>query len=109
MANLSRGSVVRSLVWVYSAPVLGFWVMVSFIPLAGMLIEGASLTSIIGDLIFLALGFGGLFAGYLLMFAFAQPEMRTKVAGSLRGRVGLLSAYATIWLSGYWLFKYLVV
>lgn len=110
MTNLTHGSVARLFLWVYAAPVLGFWVILSFIPLAGLFIEGSSPVSAIGDAVFLALGFGGLFTLYLAAVFFAAGrDVRTKIYGSLRGRVGLVSVYATLWLVGYWLFKYLIV
>lgn len=110
MTNLTHGSVARLFLWVYAAPVLGYWVILSFIPLAGLLIEGSSSLSVIGDAVFLALGFGGLFTLYLAAVFFAAGrDVRTKIYGSLRGRVGLVSGYATLWLVGYWLFKYLIV
>lgn len=110
MTKLSYGGIARLFLWVYAAPVLGFWVMLSFLPLAGILIDGATPVSIVGDAIFLALGFGGLFTLYLTALFFAAGrDVRTAIYGSLRGRVGLVSGYATIWLVGYWLFKYLVV
>lgn len=110
MTKLSYGGIARLFLWVYAAPVLGFWVMLSFLPLAGILIDGATPVSIVGDAVFLALGFGGLFTLYLAALFFAAGrDVRTAIYGSLRGRVGLVSGYATIWLVGYWLFKYLVV
>lgn len=110
MTTLNHSGVGRLLLWMYAAPVLGFWVMLSFLPLAGVLIDGATPLSIIGDVAFFACGFGGLFSVYLLTVYFAAGrEQRTLVQGVMRGRIGLVSAYATLWLSGYWLFKYLVV
>lgn len=110
MTKLSHGSVAQVFLWVYAAPVVSFWVMLSFLPLAGMLIDGATPVSIIGDAVFLALGFGGLFTLYLTALFFAAGrDVRTRFYGSMRGRIGLVSGYATLWLVGYWLFKYLVV
>lgn len=110
MTTLSHSGVARLFLWMYAAPVLGFWTMLSFLPLAGMLIDGATPLSIIGDVAFFACGFGGLFSLNLLAVYFAAGrEQRTLVLGFMRGRVGLVSAYATLWLVSYWLFKYLVV
>jgi hypothetical protein len=110
MTKLSHGSVAQVFLWVYAAPVVSFWVMLSFLPLAGMLIDGATPLSIIGDVVFFLLGFGGLFSLNLLALYFAAgSEQRTLILGFMRGRVGLVSVYATVWLVGYWLFKYLVV
>jgi len=110
MMSLSHSGVARLFVWMYAVPVLGFWVMLSFLPLAGVLVEGATTLSIIGDGLFFVLGFGGLFSlNVLALFFAAGRDQRTLILGIMRGRVGLVSAYATVWLVGYWLFKYLVV
>ncbi len=110
MTTLSHGGIARLFLWMYAAPVLGFWVMLSFLPLAGVLIDGATTLSIIGDVVFFLLGFGGLFSLNLLALYFAAgSEQRTLILGIMRGRIGLVSVYATAWLVGYWLFKYLVV
>jgi hypothetical protein len=110
MTTLSHSGVARLFLWVYAVPVLGFWAMLSFLPLAGALIDGATPLSIIGDVAFFACGFGGLFSVNLLAVYFAAGrDQRTRVLGVMRGRIGLVSAYATLWLVGYWLFKYLVV
>jgi hypothetical protein len=108
MTRLSYGYVARLVLWVYTAPVLTLWALLSFIPIAGIFIEGASTISKAGDVIFLALGFGGLLTGYIVVLFLAAPGFRTKVFGALRGRVGAVSAYASAWLFGYGLFKYLI-
>lgn len=110
MTSLSYRGIARLFVWMYAVLVFSFWVMLSFLPLAGVLIEGATTLSIIGDAVFFVLGFAGLFSVYLLALYFAAGrEQRTVIFGFLRGRVGLVTAYATLWLIGYWLFKYLIV
>lgn len=110
MTSLSHRGVARLFLWMYAVPVLGFWAMLSFLPLAGVLIDEATTLSITGDAVFFVLGFGGLFSVYLLALYFAAGgEHRTLIFGYMRGRVGMLTAYATLWLVAYWLFKYLIV
>jgi hypothetical protein len=109
LAAISRESVAQAVVGVYAALILSFWGLLSFLPLAGVLIDGASPISIVGDVIFFALGFGGFATAYILALFVAQPAFRVRIYASLRGRVGLVSVYATIWLVAYWLFKFLVV
>lgn len=110
MTELKHTSIARLLLWVYAAPVVTAWAIVSFLPVFGIFIEGAPTVSIVGDAVFLLSGFAGLFALYVFaIFCAAGPVQKSKVSRILQGRIGLLSAYATVWLTAYWLFKYFVV
>jgi len=109
MSPLSRDSVNTITLWLYAIPVLSTWAIVSFIPLFGMLQPEASVWAKIVDAAFLAGGFGGVITLFIAAVISAKPDMQSTVLRAGRGRVGLLSAYATVWLVAYWLLKAYVV
>ncbi len=110
MTEFNSSSVSRIFLWVYAAPVLTTWAIVSFLPIAGVLIDGVSLISMLGDALFFLLGFAGLFTVYLFaLYLTADRSLRTKILKAPQDRVGFFATYATLWLVGYWLFKFLVV
>jgi len=110
MNDEDRGSISRLLLWTYAAPVVTAWAILSFIPIFGLFIQGATVLSIIGDTLFLIFGFAGLFSIYVFaIFCAAGRENKSRISRLLQGRIGLLAGYATVWLSAYWLFKYFIV
>lgn len=110
MNEQDRVSIPRLLLWTYGAPVVTAWAMLSFLPVFGLLIEGASITSIVGDVLFLLSGFAGLFGAYVLaIFCAAGRENKSRLSKLMQGRIGFLAAYATVWLAAYWLFKSFLV
>ncbi|MEL6285175.1 MAG: hypothetical protein AAFQ18_03115 [Pseudomonadota bacterium] len=107
--SITRGEVDRLILWMYATPVLSSWTLASTLPFFGLFKADATALSITGDIVFLATSFvalGGLFAVLSLS---AKPEHKDSVNQSIRGRVGLVSLYATVWLVGYFLFKQYVV
>lgn len=107
MSALNRSSIVRAIMGVCAAPVIVTWAIVSFLPLSGVLVEGASTGSRVGDALFFATGFGGLFALYLLLIVLAAGAVqRRRIMQALSGRLGLVAAYATVWLVGYAAFRF---
>lgn len=109
MDELSRGDVNRIFLWTLAVPVLGAWPMVSALPVFGLFQTGAPALSIAGDLLFLAAGFWGLGTVYAVAVFSARPGLTPALQGALRGRVGLVTAYALAWMTLYWLFKGFVV
>ncbi len=108
-AMVTREEVNRIVLWMYATPVLFTWALLSWLPLFGLFIEGASVLSIAGDIVFLATGFVALAGLFAILSLSARPEEKDAVNQSLRGKVGWLSAYATAWLVGYWAFKSFLV
>ncbi|MFN3314686.1 MAG: hypothetical protein ACK46Q_14640 [Hyphomonas sp.] len=107
MNERNRISITRLLLWTYAAPVVTAWAVLSFLPVFGLFIEGASITSIVGDILFLLFGFAGLFGAYVFaIFCATGRENKSRISRLMQGRIGFLAAYATIWLTAYWLFKY---
>ncbi|MEL6663216.1 MAG: hypothetical protein AAFR33_09445 [Pseudomonadota bacterium] len=109
MVELSRAGINRLCLWMYATPVLAFWAIVSFIPLFGLLQPEASVWAKIVDAAFLASGFGGVITLFVAAVLSAKPDMQSAVLRAGKGRVGLLAAYATVWLVAYWLLKAYVV
>ncbi|MEM1152383.1 MAG: hypothetical protein AAGI03_17880 [Pseudomonadota bacterium] len=109
MVELSRAGINRITLWLYATPVLVTWALASFTPLFGLLKPEASVMAKIVDAAFLAGGFGGVIALFVAAVLSAKPEMQSTVLRAGKGKVGLLAAYATIWLVAYWLLKAYVV
>lgn len=110
MSEMDRNSISRVLVWTYAAPVVTGWAIISFLPLFGIFIADASIGSIAGDIFFFVAGFGGLFSIWVLaIVCAAQREDKSRIARIMQGRIGLIAAYATLWLTAYWLFKFFLV
>lgn len=106
---VTRAEVNTICLWMYATPVLFSWALLSWLPFFGLFIEGASALSLAGDAAFFATSFVALAAVFATLSFSAKPQHKDEVNQLLRGKVGLLSAYATLWLVGYWAFKHFVV
>lgn len=109
MVELSRAGINRLTLWMYAVPVLSTWFIASFVPLFGLFQPEASVWAKIIDAAFLAGGFGGVLGLFVVAVLSAKPGMQSSVLRAGKGKVGLLSAYATVWLVAYWLLKAYVV
>ncbi len=109
MAGITRAEVNRVFLWMYATPVLTSWSIASFLPVFGLFKAGATALEKTGDVVFLATGFVALAGLWAVLSLSARPEAKDAVNGVLRGRVGPLTAYATLWISLYWAFKAFVV
>lgn len=109
MNELSWAGVSRIFLWMYGTVVVPIWAMVSFVPMFGLLIPDASIAEKLVDLAFLSTGFVAAAGLYGVAVISANPGQSKKVFAFLRGRIGLVTAYATVWLVGYWLLKGFVV
>ncbi|MEM0985594.1 MAG: hypothetical protein AAGJ32_05065 [Pseudomonadota bacterium] len=107
--SVTRSEVNRLILWMYATPVLFSWALLSTLPIFGIFTNDATTLSIIGDVAFLATSFLALFGLFLVLSLSATRENKDKVNGAMQGRVGLLSAYATVWLVGYFVFKQYIV
>ncbi|MEM1106597.1 MAG: hypothetical protein AAGH87_09430 [Pseudomonadota bacterium] len=105
MTELSRAGINKITLWLYAIPVLTTWALVSWVPLFGLFKPEASVMAKIIDVAFLGTGFVALISLFVLAVLAAKPEMQSQVLRSGRGKVGLLAAYATVWLVAYWLLK----
>ena len=99
----------RIFVWAYATIALSTWALVSSLPLFGLFIEDATATERLGDVAFLLTGFFALAGLWGAIALIASPGSKASVAGILRGKPGLVAAYATLWMLAYWGFKSYVV
>ncbi|MEM8617953.1 MAG: hypothetical protein AAGF20_13590 [Pseudomonadota bacterium] len=83
--------------------ILAVWVLVSFFPLASAGMAWGSWW-VLGHLVFLATGFPGLFAGYLVFAWASRAPIAKPDPERFRSRWAVASAYALIWLLAYWFF-----
>lgn len=97
--------VTRIFIWTYATIALPTWALLSSLPLFGVFIEGATATERLGDVVFLLTGFLTLAGLWGALALIASPGGKASVAGILRGKIGLVTAYATTWLAAYWVFK----
>ena len=95
----------KLIVWSYNVPVASVWAIVSFLPVVGLFQKEASMTAVIGELLFLAtgaIGVGSIAAGLSLMVA---PEHRSALPNPVKGRPGVIAMYTTLWLAAYAAFQ----
>lgn len=101
-----RNDVNRILFWCFATLVLGTWALCGFLPFAGLLIEGASPLFLVGQAAFLLTGFVGVLGLVLLAQLLTPAGGGNTARRMLSGRIGLLTAYATVWLITFGLFVY---
>jgi len=106
-ADKLRRDVNRVFFWSFAALVLGTWALCGFLPLAGLLIEGASIGFLVAQLVFLFTGFVGVASLVMLGQIVTLRGGGNTARRMLRGRAGWLTAYALAWLSAYAIFIYL--
>ena len=102
MSHVSRKDISRLIIGICAVPILSVWALVSFLPIAGLLGPEKPLIFAVADVLFLLTGFGALLAALVAAVLFARPQARGTVKASLKGRLGLITAYATVWLALYW-------
>jgi|GEM_PF-1912533 len=105
-AKKLRSDVNRILFWCFATLILGAWALCGFLPLAGLLIDGASPLFLLGQAAFLLTGFVGVL-GLIILAQLLTPAGGGNTARRmLSGRIGQLTAYATVWLVAFGLFVY---
>lgn len=103
--KISFSVATRIFLWAYATIALSTWALVSSLPLFGLFIEDVTATERLGDVAFLLTGFFALAGLWGALALIAAPGGKASVAGFLRGKPGLVSAYATLWMLAYWGFK----
>ena len=101
MSQVSRKDIGRLIIGICAVPILSVWALVSFLPIAGLLGPGKPLIFAAADVLFLLTGFGALLAPLVAAVLFARPQARGTIKAALKGRLGLITLYATVWLALY--------
>jgi hypothetical protein len=102
MSQLSRKDIGRLIIGLCAVPILSTWAMVSFLPIAGLLGPAKPLIFAVADVLFLLTGFGALLAPLVAAVLFARPQAQGTVKTALKGRLGVITLYASVWLALYW-------
>ncbi len=94
------------LAWSYVVPVGSVWAIVSFLPAVGLFEKGASIVSVLGELLFLASGLVGI-AGFAFGFSLLMaPGRRRDFPNPVKGKPIFLAIYTTMWLAAYVAFQF---
>jgi hypothetical protein len=102
MSEFSYRNAGKTVIGICAVPVLSIWALVSFLPIVGLLTADKPLVFLIADLLFLMTGFVGLISPVIAAVFLTRPGSGGAAKNILKGRLVLITLYATVWLALYW-------
>ncbi|MGF1544286.1 MAG: hypothetical protein ACFB00_07280 [Parvularculaceae bacterium] len=97
----------RITAWTVATPILGIWFFASFLPFFGLFeASGRTAITIVLDFVFLGTGFAAVFGIYMFARFSATGAAREIVSEGARGSALKLAAYASVWLTLYFIYRW---
>ncbi len=101
MTTLKTKDITNLLAWLVASPVLGFWPIISFLPLFQIFARGNTVGDILVQGAFAATSALGVI-GFAVLFQFVvKPEAKQAMRDARKGLALKLALYAALWSTSY--------